>query len=145
MPLIALGLCGSIRLTVRLSSEPFNVSERCAAGSDAVRWTGRPRCASANATAAASVVFPTPPLPISRDRIVGPVRGVLPDSVVKLQQADRMARGGGGPNRTGRQIERFNLAQQPMAFAQNEAVKRSLELLGEDVPVLQQSAGSKTW
>lgn len=33
----------------------------------------------------------------------------------------------------GAQIERFNLAQQPMAFAQNEAVKRSLELSGEDV------------
>lgn len=34
-------------------------------------------------------------------------------------------------------IERFNLAQQPMAFAQNEAVKTVLELSGEEaLPVV---------
>jgi hypothetical protein len=37
----------------------------------------------------------------------------------------------------GVQIERFNLAQQPMAFAQNGAVKAFLELSGEEgLPVV---------
>lgn len=37
----------------------------------------------------------------------------------------------------GAQIERFNLAQQPMAFAENAAVKKFLELSGaEALPVI---------
>lgn len=37
----------------------------------------------------------------------------------------------------GAQIERFNLAQQPMAFAENAAVKKFLELSGaEGLPVI---------
>jgi hypothetical protein len=35
--------CGSMRLTVRCSSVPSSVSARCAAGSEVVRCTGRPR------------------------------------------------------------------------------------------------------
>jgi len=37
----------------------------------------------------------------------------------------------------GAQIERFNLAQQPMAFAENQMVKAYLELAGQDgLPLL---------
>jgi hypothetical protein len=57
-----------MRLTVRCSSVPCSVSARCAAGSEVDRCTGRPRRASSTATAAASVVLPTPPLPISMTR-----------------------------------------------------------------------------
>ena len=39
-------------------------------------------------------------------------------------------------NQNGAQIERFNLAQQPMAFAENAMVKGLLERSGEgDLPV----------
>ena len=55
---------GSMRETVRPGIEPWSVSVRCAAGSVVVRWTACPRFARATAMAAATVVFPTPPLPI---------------------------------------------------------------------------------
>lgn len=44
---------------------PFSVVLRCAAGSEVVRCTSNPMSASLTAMAAAIVVFPTPPLPIS--------------------------------------------------------------------------------
>ena len=56
---------GSMRLTVRSGSSSASVCRRCAAGSVVVRWTSCPRAASSTATAAAIVVFPTPPLPMT--------------------------------------------------------------------------------
>jgi len=55
--------------SMRLMEMPLVSSStnfRCAAGSVVARWTLFPRFASPSATAAATVVFPTPPLPIAK-------------------------------------------------------------------------------
>ena len=57
---------GSIRLTLSPGGVAPTVFSTCAAGSVVVRWTRCPRRANSTATAAAIVVFPTPPFPIVR-------------------------------------------------------------------------------
>ena len=64
---LAVSTAGSIRLTDRLGRASLAiVAARCAAGSVVERWTRKPRSASPAATAAATVVFPTPPLPMAK-------------------------------------------------------------------------------
>ena len=84
-----------MRLTVRCSSVPSSVSARCAAGSEVVRCTGRPRRASSTATAAARVVLPTPPLPISMTR-PWPSSAISSTSAARLGAAS--AASGGRPS-----------------------------------------------
>ena len=56
---------GSMRSTLRPGRLPSTVTRRWSAGSVVLRCTEWPRCTSPAAMAAATVVFPTPPLPIT--------------------------------------------------------------------------------
>ena len=116
------GVDAADRAGRRLARRPSSAT--CAAGSVVVRWTGWPRRASSTAMAAATVVLPTPPLPIVM-MSPRPARGELVDERRRgVARRERGAAAGGSMPVTARRRTARAARRAPTRRAGHAAARR---------------------